>query len=263
MRKAGSLAACLMVLGGAADMRAQAQSQDRDRWDAPAGGTWSAKFTVMSEYAYRGVSLTEREPAVQATIGYTLPIVPDRLDLYLEAWGGNVHFSPDASTELTASASLVFYGFDRKLNVWFSAARYNYLESPAELGYNYNEFSLWAAYDFGAFTLDASLSWAPQYYGFSGNGWYKEAEVTVPLKFIRLGDLQVKAFAAIGNQYIERYLNNGLPSDNYWNWEIGLKAQFRSLLLTLSYVDTNLDVTGCGNSRNCEGRVIAKMTKTF
>ena len=262
MRRTGGVAAFLAVFGVAADVHAQVQ--DKDRWNAPLGGTWSAKFTVMSEYAYRGVSLTEREPGVQATIGYTLPIVPDRLDLYLETWGGNVRFSPAASTELTASASLVFYGFDRKLNVWLSASRYNYLESPAELGYNYNEFSLWAAYDFGDFAVDAGLSWAPEYYAFSGNSWYKEAEVTVPLRFIRLGgDFQLKAFASIGNQYIERYFNNGLPGDNYWNWEIGLRAQLKSVLVTLSYVDTSLDVAGCSNSRNCEGRVIAKMTKTF
>jgi uncharacterized protein (TIGR02001 family) len=262
MSKAGGVAACLVIFGAAATVNAQAQ--DKDRWNAPLGGTWSAKFTVMSEYAYRGVSLTEREPGVQATIGYTRQIVPDKLDLYLETWGGNVRFAPAAATELTASASLVFHGFDRKLNVWLSASRYNYIESPPELGYNYNEFSLWAGYDFGAFTADASLCWAPEYYAFSGNGWYKEAEVTVPLPFIRLGgDLQFKAFASIGNQYIERSLNNGLASDNYWNWEIGLRAQLRSLLLTLSYVDTSLDVAGCGNSRNCEGRVIAKMTKTF
>ena len=259
MRKAEGLAAFLVVFGAAAELRAQ----DTDRWNAPLGGTWSARFTVMSEYAYRGVSLTEREPAVQATIGYTLPLVPDTLDLYLEAWGGNVHFAPAASTELTASASLVFHGLDRKLDVWLSASRYNYLESPPELGYNYNEFGLWAGYDFGPFAADVSLYWAPQYFALAGNSWYREAEVTAPLAFVRLGDFQFKAFASIGNHYIERYLESGLPRDNYWNWEIGLRAQFHSLLLTLSYVDTNLDVAGCSNSGNCEGRVIAKMTKTF
>jgi uncharacterized protein (TIGR02001 family) len=258
MRKAGGFAAFFLLVFGAAGSHAQ------DRWAAPFGGTWSAKFTAMSEYSFRGISLTERQPGGQATIGYTLPIA-EKLDLYLEAWGGNVRFAPAVSTEITASASLVFHGFADKLTVWLSASRYNYPESAPGLGYNYNEFGVWAGYDCGSVRLDASVYWTPQYYAFSGNAWYKEAEVTVPLKFIRLGkDFRLKAFALAGNQYVERYLNNGLPGDNYWNWEIGLRLRYgASTELTLSYVDTNLDVAGCSNTRNCEARVIAKLSKTF
>jgi uncharacterized protein (TIGR02001 family) len=270
MSKAGGFAAFLVVFGlvvfaAAAGSHAQDHDRDQDRWAAPFGGTWSAKFTAMSEYSFRGISLTERQPGAQATIGYTLPIVPEKLDLYLEAWGGNVRFAPAVSTEVTASASLVFHGFADKLTVWLQASRYNYPESAPELGYNYNEFGVWASWDFGPVLFDASVYWAPQYFAFAGNAWYKEAEVTVPLTFIRLGkDFRLKAFALAGNQYIERYINNGLPGDNYWNWEIGLRLRYgASTELTLSYVDTNLDVAGCSNSRNCDARVIAKLSRTF
>jgi uncharacterized protein (TIGR02001 family) len=264
MSKAGGWLAFLAVFGTAAGIQAEAQGQARERWTAPFGGTWSAKFTIMSEYAYRGISLTERQPGVQASIGYDLPLVQDRLDLYLETWGGNVHFSPAASTELTASASLVFRGFDNRLNVWFSFSRYNYLESPPELAYNYNEFYLWAGYDFGVLQLAGAVSYSPRYFADGGAAWYKAGELAVPLGFVPFGrDLGLKAFASLGNQYIERYVTSGLPGDNYWDWEIGLRARLFELDLALSYVDTSLDVAGCGNSRNCEGRVIFKMSKTF
>jgi uncharacterized protein (TIGR02001 family) len=260
MSKAGGWFAFLVVFGTAADSQAQTQ----DRWTAPFGGTWTARFTAMSEYEYRGISLTERQPAVQATVGYNLPIVRDRLDLYLEVWGGNVHFSPAVSTEVTASASLVFHGFDNRLNVWFSFSRYSYPESPTELAYNYNEFYLWAGYDFGILQLAGSVGYAPRYFADAGAAWYKEAELSVPLGFLPFGKaLGLKAFASLGNQYIERYLINGLPTDNYWDWEIGLRARLYQVDFALSYVDTSLDVAGCSNSRNCEGRVIFKMSKTF
>ncbi|HYD04086.1 MAG TPA: TorF family putative porin, partial [Reyranella sp.] len=134
MSKAAAWTMFLAVAGMAADVRAQ------DRWMAPFGGTWSATVAVLSDYSFRGISLTDRQPAVQAGLGYDLPLVPDRFHLYLEAWGANVSFSPDFSTELTASASAIFYGFDRRLAVELSFSRYSYLEAPPELGANYNEF---------------------------------------------------------------------------------------------------------------------------
>ncbi len=258
MSKAGGLAAFLVVLGTAAEVGAQ------QGWNAPFGGTWSATLALLSEYSYRGISLTERQPGILATIGYELPIVPDKVHLYLETWGANVHFSPAVATEVTASASLIFYALDRKLSVWLSVSRFNYLEAPRELSYNYNEFALWAGYDFGAMRLSGTLAYSPSYYADSGAAWYKQAEVSVPLKFIPLDEgIALKAFASVGNQYIERYLNSGLPGDNYWDWEIGLRARVFQVDMALSYVDTNLDVAGCSNTRNCEGRVILKMSKTF
>jgi uncharacterized protein (TIGR02001 family) len=252
-----------VVFGTATGLQAQA-TQTRDRWAAPFGGTWSAKFTAMSEYAYRGISLTERQPAVQASLSYTRPIVPETLDLALEVWGGNVRFAPQASTEVTASASLVLHGFDNKLAVWFSFSRYSYLESPPELGYNYNEFYLWAGYDFGVLQLAGAVAYAPNYYANAGAAWYKSAELTVPLAIRPFGrDIGLKAFASLGNQYIERYYTNGYLTDNFWDWEIGLRARLWEVDVALSYVDTNLDAVGCSNSLNCEGRVVIKMSKTF
>jgi len=271
MSKAGGWLAAPVVFGMAVGLPAQAEAQiqaqtqaTQDRWIAPLGGTWSARFTAMSEYAYRGVSLTERQPGVQASVSYSRPLVPQTLDLVLEAWGGNVRFSPQVATELTASASLVLHGFDNRLAVWFSFSRYNYLEAPPELHYSYNEFYLWAGYDFGVAQLAGAVAWSPSYYADGGAAWYKSAELTVPLGFLPFGrELGLKGFASLGNQYIERYFTSGYLSDNYWDWEIGLRARLWQVDVALSYVDTNLDPVGCSNSRNCEARVVFKISKTF
>jgi uncharacterized protein (TIGR02001 family) len=282
MSKAGGWLAFPVVFGLAGGLQAQTQiqgqtraqsptqapaetpAQKSDLWAAPFGGTWSARLTAMSDYSYRGISLTERQPAVQARVSYTRPIVPETLDLVLEVWGGNVRFAPQVSTELTASASLVLHGFDNRLAIWFSFSRYSYPESAPELKYNYNEFYLWAGYDFGVLQLAGTLAYAPNYYADGGAAWYKSVETTVPLGFLPFGrEIGLKAFASLGNQYIERYFTNGYLSDNYWDWEIGLRARFWQVDVALSYIDTNLDPAGCSNSCNCEARVVIKMSKTF
>ena len=252
----------LAVLGMAAGSRAEERAAGR--WAAPFGGTWSAEFVALSEYAYRGISLTDRQPGVQAAIGWTRPIVAGTLDLYLDAYGANVRFAPEVSTEITTTATLVFYGFSNRLNAWFSFARYIYPEAPAELGYSYNEFTLWANYDFGRFAVGGTLAYAPNYYGFSGAGWYKGVELSMPLRFLPYAeDIGLRGFASVGNQYIERFRRESLRQNNYWNWEVGLAARVYRLDLSLSYVDTDLDVESCGNTRNCAGRFVFKMSRSF
>jgi uncharacterized protein (TIGR02001 family) len=204
------------------------------------------------------------KPGVQAVVGWTRPLVADTLDLHLEAYGANVRFAPEVSTEITTTASLILHGFGNRLTTWFSFARYIYPEAPAELGYSYNELTLWASWDFGRFALAGTLGYAPDYYAHSGAGWYKAAELSVPLGFVPHGnDIGLKAFASLGNQYVERFRRDGLRQNNYWNWEVGLGARVYGVDLTLSYVDTDLEIAGCADTRNCEGRVVFKMSRTF
>lgn len=242
--------------------RETVQDQAGDRWIAPFGGTWSARFTGMSDYSFRGISLSEGRPAVQAAASYDVPIVKDSLHLNLEAWGGNVSFTPGVSTELTASASAVLYGFDRRFSLWLSFSRYNYLESAPELGYNYNDFSVYASWDFGVAQLAGSVNFSPNYYGNAGHAWYKQAELAVPLPLGR-NNLQFVLFGSLGNLQVDRYLNAGMTGDTYWDWEIGVRALFHGFELTASYVDTNLDYAGCNNSSYCQARVILKLSKIF
>jgi uncharacterized protein (TIGR02001 family) len=262
MSKAAGGLAFLAVLGMAAALHAQDRAAER--WTAPFGGTWSAGLMGVSDYAYRGISLTERQPGLQAVVGWTRPIVADTLDLYLEAYGATVRFAPQVSTEITTTASLILHGFGNRLSTWFSVARYLYPGTPAALGYSYNELTLWANWDFGPFALAGTVSYAPDYYAHSGAGWYKGAGLSLPLAFVPHGkDIGLRAFASIGNQYVERFRRDSLRQNNYWTWEFGLTARVYRLDLTLSYVDTDLDVTGCGNTRNCEGRVVFKVGRTF
>ena len=68
----------------------------------------------------------------------------------------------------------------------------------------------------------------------------------MPLPFININEnVAFKVFGTIGNQYVERFANYGIPNNNYWDWQLGVTATVYGVDLTIAYIDTNLDVAGC------------------
>ena len=69
------------------------------------------------------------------------------------------------------------------------------------------------------------MRYSPNFFANSGNAWYKWAQVVVPLPFIKINEnVAFKLFGTIGNQYVERFINYGIPNDNYWDWQLGATA---------------------------------------
>ena len=168
------------------------------------------------------------------------------------------------TAEIDLLAGLKLKALSDKLTFDLGYIRYNYLSAPASLFYDFNEFGLVAGYDFGVAQLQGAVRYSPNFFANSGIAWYKWAQVTVPLPFIKVNEnIAFKAFANIGNQYVERFTNYGIPSDNYWDWQIGLTVNVYGFDLTAAYTDTNVDVVGCANTYNCEGRIIVSIGKTF
>ena len=86
----------LAVLGlvlGTGVVRADGEEKvpEKQKWQAPFGGTLSAAFTVVSDYTFGGISQTNRQPAFQPSVAYRTPSLVDgtNLWLYLGAWGAS------------------------------------------------------------------------------------------------------------------------------------------------------------------------------
>ena len=97
-----------------------AQAEERERWNAPFGGAFSADFTVASEYSSSGVSLTKRAPAFQMGIDYKTAEVSAKVPLwlYVSGWGSNIDFpSTGSGVEIDLAGGLKFNAFDGKLSV--------------------------------------------------------------------------------------------------------------------------------------------------
>jgi hypothetical protein len=86
----------------------------------------------------------------------------------------------------------------------------------------------------------------------------------VPITFLPLPDgLKLKTYGSLGNTWIERPEVLELPGNEFWFWQLGVVASFWGLDLTLAYTDTNIEASGCGFTKACEGRFFASITKVF
>jgi uncharacterized protein (TIGR02001 family) len=238
-----------------------------EAWKAPFGGTFTAGFGFFNDYSYRGISQTQLQVAAQASVGYETGAFSENVPLsaYIGGWGSNVYF-PNTGTiaEIDLLAGFKLKTLQEKLTFDLGYIRYNYLGAPSNLFYDFNEFGLVAGYDFGVAQLSGALRYSPNFYANSGIAWYKWAQVTVPMPFIKVNEnVAFKAYANIGNQYIERFANYGIPADNYWDWQIGLVVSVYGFDLSAAYTDTNIDIAGCANTLNCQGRVIFGISKAF
>ena len=240
---------------------------EKETWKAPFGGSWTATFAFATDYSYRGISQTQRQVAVQPSFTYETPTVSDNVALsaYVGAWGSNVYFGNTNPTiaEVDLIAGLRLKALDGKVTGDLGYIRYNYLGAPSNLFYDFNEFGLVLGYDFGVAQVQGALRYSPNFYANSGIAWYKWGQVTVPIPYTFNENFAFKLYGAIGNQYVERFVNYGIGNNNYWDWQIGFTATVYGVDLTIAYIDTNLDVAGCANTMNCDARAVFTISKTF
>jgi hypothetical protein len=108
------------------------------------------------------------------------------------------------------------------------------------------------------------LRFSPNAFGNSGWEWNKRGLLSVPLDFLKITDkAKFKAYGALGNLSVERFLQYGIPSGDYWYWQLGLVTSAFGLDFTVAYTDTSVDTAGCSYTSYCDGRVFVSVTKAF
>src|SRR5262245_10723648 len=123
----------------------------------------SGSVALVSDYRYRGVSLSDRRPALQAGAAYD-----HSSGLYAGAFASTVHVS-GADSSLSAQ----FYGgyahlFDQRISLDLGVAQYLYPESPTRGPYDYTEVYGGVARD----RVHVRLHYSDSYYGNSAQAGY-------------------------------------------------------------------------------------------
>jgi uncharacterized protein (TIGR02001 family) len=244
-----------------------ASAEESERWNAPFGGFFNASFTATSDYSFAGVSQTKLGPALQASLDYRTPQFSADLPVwfYATAWGSNFDFpSTGPGIEVDLSAGFKARAFNRKLSIDLGYIRYTFLGPPADLNYNYGDISLTVGYDFGVASLSGRVRYSPNSFGASGASVNRRGLLSVPLPFLRINeDISFKAYGSLGNILVERFELFGLPSADYWYWQLGLVTSAYGLDFSVAYTDTSIEPSGCANTSYCSGRVFFSVTKAF
>ncbi|CAN5855505.1 hypothetical protein BH11PSE3_BH11PSE3_32530 [soil metagenome] len=242
-------------------------AEDAERWNAPFGGAFNATFTVTSDYSVGGISQTKLGPAAQVSLDYRTREVSAELPVwfYMSAWGSNYDFpTTGPGIEVDLAAGFKTKILNRKLSIDVGYIRYLYLGSPADLNYDYGDFSLNVGYDFGFATLAGRLRVSPNSFGASGISANKRGLLSVPLPFLQFNEnIAFKAYGSVGNISVEQFPLYGLPSADYWYWQFGLVTSAYGLDFSAAYTDTSIERSGCGNTSYCSGRVFFSVSKAF
>jgi uncharacterized protein (TIGR02001 family) len=219
-----SLAAACVAFGSmAAATPAFAQDEEAE---AEGPITISGGIAVVSDYRFRGVSLSDKDFAVQPTI-----TIKHDSGLYLGAWASNVANNPGDDVELDiyagfAGGDTVTYDVGATYYVYPGVSAFNYAELTGKLGTTV-----------GPVTLGGILAYAPSQDG-TGNtdniyvgGNASFAIPSTPLTFT----------SSLG-------LEDGAFGNNKIDWSLGVTASVSGFTLGASYVDTNRFVGGLGKA---------------
>ena len=176
---------------------------------------------IVSDYAFRGVSQTLEDPALQAGVDVTHGI------FYTGAWASNVDFGDgetDAEVDLYAGVRPRFAGLNWDLGV----VGYLYTGQPDGADYNYAELKAAASRNVGLATLGAAVYYSPDFFGASEDeATYAEINASYP------AHERVTVSGAVGQQWVSSDLD-------YVTWNLGAAWQATDhLALDLRYHDTD------------------------
>lgn len=215
----------LLVCGGAGPAQAQGL----------AAGEFSGSVTAASQYIFRGVSRSDNDPAVQASLDYAVS------GFHAGLWGGTGAFNK-GDVELDGSLGYggLVNGFTYDLNLVYYAfpgdgVDGNHVEAIGTVGR-----------DFGLALVNAGIGYTPSgQKAFQGREvYYLFSDLDIPIPNTR-----VTAGFHVG------YQDFG-PSTRM-HWTAGLFTAVAGFNLGLQYVDTNRSGKGLGS------RALVTLSRSF
>jgi uncharacterized protein (TIGR02001 family) len=220
-----------------------------------AGERFTGNVTVASDYAFRGISQTGSEPAIQGGMDLTHPS-----GVYAGAWGSSVNFGEELSAGSRAQMELDVYGGVRKsipalVDLDLSAVGYLYPGAAGSRHYDYLELGLGASRTIGRVSGGASLRYSPEFFAGSGHAVYYGGQLSVPVSFVRLS-------ASAGHQSVEENATFGTP--DYVDYGIGATVGWSGFDFSGKYLGTDLSKADCfGGSTLCEPRFVLGIARAL
>ena len=226
------------------------------------GGDITGSFGLTTDYTFRGISQTKKNPAVQGGVEYQ-----HEVGAYIGLWASNVNFNDGGQAQIEMDG----YGGYRtaltdSLNADIGAIYYAYPGANSNLNYDYWEFyasteyaipvhaSLGSGFDVDKATVGASFSYSPEFFANSGTGYYLKAKAAMPFAN------GITLDGHLGKQWVQNNQAFGLP--DYMDWSLGVAyALPKEFSAKLEYIDTNIDKKDCPNI--CSAKAVASVSKSF
>jgi uncharacterized protein (TIGR02001 family) len=202
---------------------------------------FSAEAGIASDYVYRGVTLSDRKPSLDASVEATFNL------LYGSVSIATVRLPTQPAAEVTFEGGIrpKIAGVDFDLGVsYFSYPR----EALPSNGTNYWEVFVKAEKEFDAITLSGQYAYSPNFSNTGAWGQYTQAGISFDLpKDMRWKDLGIALSGALGYSWFgnQSAALGGFPLPAYLNWNAGVSFSYNVFKLDLRYYDTNLSREDC------------------
>lgn len=201
-----------------------------------------------SDYRFRGISQTQKDLALQGSVE-----AQHASGFKLNIWGSNVRYTTPDSGSLEVDVTAAYQTQWRDLSSEIGVIYYSYPGSASRLNFDYTEGYVSLGYNFGLLQLNASLNGTSDFFGHSGKAWYPRLGLSAPLPH------NFTLEASVARQSIENEVAYGVP--DYTDYMLGIRYQWKNTLLSLSYIDTNLNKTQCATG--CEASAVFSVVQKF
>jgi uncharacterized protein (TIGR02001 family) len=219
------VAACAAF--GSIAVAAPAMAQEEEAAEEAEGPVdVSVTLAAVSDYRFRGVSLSDKDFAFQPGI-----TISHESGIYVGAWASNIAENAGSDVEVD-----IFAGFAGGETITYDIGLTTYLY-PGASDLNYAEFIGKLGHTIGPVTLGGIVGYAPSQEG-TGNqdNFYVggSANLGIPGTPLTLT-------SSLG-------LEDGAFGDNKLDWSLGVNAEVAGFTLGAAYVDTNRFVGGLGKA---------------
>lgn len=199
----------------------------------------SANIALVSDYRFRGISLSDRDPALQGGVDVSFDN-----GLFVGTWASTIADYGGSNVEVDIYGG--YAGSAGGVDYTVTALAYVY---PGGEDVNYYEFSGALDYSLGPATVGAMVAYVPDQYNFPGDNLY----------------LQASAGYALSGTPVSFNLRAGREANAFakkWDWEAGIAYDQGPFTASLAYVDS--DAGGpLEAGRLGQAGVVASIAATF
>jgi len=213
---------------------------------AAAHAELSGTVTVVSDYDFRGQSLSAKDPALQGSIDWA-----SESGFYVGAWGSNIDYGPGVDGDIEIDLYTGYAGETEGGLGWDVGFVYytypgaddisDYPEIYGALSYKWFEFKQWYSNDLS---------------GSDEDGFYTEVN----------GSFELPANFGL-NLHLGYNYGDAFEDTEYMDYSVGVGYTLGNFDLELKYVDTDLSsgdpLFSSDDAFNTEGRVIFAVSTTF
>ncbi|MDH3789330.1 MAG: TorF family putative porin [Xanthomonadales bacterium] len=218
---------------------------------APAHAEISANVALVSDYRFRGISQSNKNPALQGGFDYAF-----ENGIYLGTWGSTVDF--DSSGDFNGSLELDVYGgwtteFGENSSIDLGYIYYAYPGDDNGLDGDYQEFYA----NYGWRGLNLGVAYSDDYYGGSGEFWYLQANYD--WSFAEIWTLSLH----VGYNDFDEDIFLSSDKGHYTDYSVGLSVAVVGVDIGLAWVGTNLDEDDVFGTEWGDDTLVVSLSKSF